>query len=67
MNKFLDIASRIDHLSQTADWIARETVHTDNCLSQAATLVNVLSEDIRERMLCLLQEMESLIESRGYQ
>ena len=43
-----------------AEWIARETVHTDNALSQTGTLMSVLSEDIRERITNLVAELEQL-------
>lgn len=56
--KVLDISSRLDHLSNCADWIARETVHTDNTLSQTGTLMTVLVEDLRERINELVTELE---------
>lgn len=60
MDQIIEIASRLDHLSTCAEWIARETVHTDNALSQTGTLMSVLSEDIRERITNLVAELEQL-------
>lgn len=60
LGKILDIASRLDHLSNCADWVARETVHTDNGLSQTGTLMAVLIEDIREKMNQLVNDLEHL-------
>jgi hypothetical protein len=58
--QILDIASRIDHLGSCAEWIARETVHTDNAISQTGTLISVLAEDIREKITNLVSELEQL-------
>ena len=58
--QILDIASRIDHLGGCAEWIARETVHTDNAISQTGTLISVLAEDIREKITNLVSELEQL-------
>ena len=57
--KILEIASRLDHLGTCADWVARETVHSDNSLSQTGTLMAVLVEDVRERVNALVEELES--------
>jgi hypothetical protein len=58
----LEIASRLDHLATCAEWVARETVHTDNSISQTATLMSVLTEDIREKINCLVSELEQIQE-----
>lgn len=58
----LEIASRLDHLGTCAEWIARETVHTDNGVSQTGTLISVLTEDIREKINALVTELEQLSE-----
>ena len=54
----LEIASRLDHLGTCAEWIARETVHTDNSVSQTSTLISVLTEDIRDKINALVAELE---------
>lgn len=54
----LEIASRLDHLGTCAEWIARETVHTDNAVSQTGTLISVLTEEIRDRINHLIAELE---------
>lgn len=58
LSQILDIASRLDHLGSCAEWIARETVHTDNSVSQTGTLISVLAEDIREQITNLVSELE---------
>jgi len=60
MNKLLEIASRIDHLENAAEWIARESVHTDNGISQTSTLICVLADEIREKVYDLTRELENL-------
>ena len=54
----MDISSRIEQLEQSAEWIAKETVHTDNGVSQAGTLIAVLADDIREKLLKLVRDLE---------
>ena len=56
----LEIASRLDHLGTCAEWIARETVHTDNAISQTGTLISVLTEEIRDRINTLIAELEQI-------
>ncbi|MEY4700656.1 MAG: hypothetical protein RL326_843 [Pseudomonadota bacterium] len=58
LSQLLEIASRLDHLGGCAEWIARETVHTDNSVSQTGTLISVLAEDIREKITTLVSELE---------
>ena len=65
MNQILEIASRLDHLGTCAEWIARETVHTDNTVSQTGTLMSVLAEDIRDRITALITELEQLAQFDG--
>jgi hypothetical protein len=58
LDKLLDISSRLDHLEQSAEWIAKETVHTDNAISQTGTLICVLADELRERVYALVRELE---------
>ena len=58
MDKVMDISSRIEHLERAAEWIARETVHTDSGLSQTGTLICVLADELRERVYALVRELE---------
>ena len=58
MDRLLEISSRIEHLENAADWIARETVHQDNGLSQTGTLISVLAEDLREMIYSLVKNLE---------
>jgi hypothetical protein len=60
LGQILEIASRLDHLGTCAEWIARETVHTDNSVSQTGTLISVLAEDIREKINSLVTELEQI-------
>ncbi len=63
--QLLEIASRIDHLGSCAEWIARETCHTDNSVSQTGTLISVLAEDLREKITNLVSELEQMGEIGG--
>lgn len=58
LQRLMDIASRLEQLEGTADWIARETVHADSGISQGATLITVLSDNVRERIYALVKELE---------
>jgi len=58
VQKLADISSRIEHLENAAEWIARETIHSDNTISQTGTLICVLADELRERIFALAQELE---------
>lgn len=60
MDKLLDITSRLEHIESSAEWVARETVHSDNVVSQTGTLICVLAEDLRERIYNLVKELEEV-------
>jgi len=58
LDKLMDISSRLEHLESAAEWIARETVHTDNGISQTGTLICVLADELREKVYNLVRELE---------
>lgn len=62
LQRLLEISSRIEHLESAAQWVARETVHSDNTVSQTGTLISVLADDIRERIYALVKELEEFTE-----
>jgi hypothetical protein len=62
MESFLQISSRLEHLEQSGEWIARETVHSDNSVSQTGTLICVLAEEVRGRLCEIIDELERLSE-----
>jgi hypothetical protein len=62
MEQFLQISSRLDHLETSAEWVARETVHTDNALSQTGTLIGVLAQEVREKLCEIIAELERMAE-----
>jgi hypothetical protein len=59
VERLLEITSRLEHLEISADWITRETVHSDNAISQTSTLIGVLAEEIRERVCTLIRQLET--------
>ena len=58
VDKLMDIASRIEHLENSAEWITRESVHSDNAVSQTSTLISVLADEIREKVFSLVHDLE---------
>ena len=58
LDKLMEITSRIEHLETAAEWITRETVHTDNGVSQTGTLIAVLAEEVREKIYNLVRDLE---------
>ena len=60
MDKLLEISSRIEHLESAAEWIARETVHTDNTVSQTGTLICAIADDIQSRITDLVRRLEEI-------
>ncbi|MBP9838693.1 MAG: hypothetical protein KBC84_08260 [Proteobacteria bacterium] len=59
--KLQEISLRIDHLQQSGDWLARSLVHTDSPASQTGSLIAVLAEDVRDRVLELVSELEKQV------
>ncbi len=58
LSKLMAISSRIEHLENAANWIAREAVHSDNSISQTGTLISVLADELREKVYALVHELE---------
>lgn len=58
LDRLIHISNRIEHLENSAEWIARETVHSDNGISQTATLITVLASEIRDLMCELVRDLE---------
>jgi hypothetical protein len=58
LGKLEEISLRLDHLESAGDWLARSLVHSDPAASQTGSLVTVLVEDIRDKLLALVAEME---------
>ena len=58
VSELLQISSRIDHLENAAEWIAKETVHSDNAVSQTGTLISVLADELREKVYELVHQLE---------
>jgi hypothetical protein len=60
LDRLLQISSRLEHLENSAEWIARESVHDDNGISQTSTLICVLADEIREMIFALTHDLEQL-------
>lgn len=63
VDKIITINSRLEHLESAAEWISRETVHSDNTVSQTSTLIQVLVDDIREKVFAVIRDFEVRIDS----
>ena len=59
--KLHEICLRLDHIESAGSWLARSLVHTDSSAAQTGTLVSVLSDDIRERLIELVTELEKQV------
>lgn len=66
--KLQEISMRLDHMQAAGEWLARSLVHTDSAASHTGTLITVLTEDIRERLLELITELEkqAYVSSRDF-
>ena len=67
VDKIISINSRLEHLESAAEWISRETVHSDNSVSQTSTLIQVLVEDVREKIFSIIREFEGHIDALSEQ
>lgn len=63
VDAIISINSRLEHLESAAQWISRETVHSDNTVSQTSTLIQVLVEDVREKIFSIIRDFEGRISS----
>ena len=61
VTRLQEISLRLDHLESAGEWLARVLVHSDSGASHTGTLVTVLAEELRERILELVTELESEI------
>ena len=59
VERLCDIASRIDHLENCAEWISRETANADAGIGQTASLIGALAEEIRDKICNMVKELES--------
>jgi hypothetical protein len=65
-DKLHEICSRLDHIEHSSEWIARSMVHVDSGASQTGSLINVLADEIRERVLDLITDLEKeIIDTHG--
>ena len=65
VDKLHDISLRLEQIESAGEWIARTLVHTDSGACQAGTLVSVLAEDVRQRLLDLVTELEKAVVIAG--
>ncbi len=63
LDKLLEISSRIEHMENAAEWIAKETANTDGAVSQTGSLICVLADDLRERICALVHEFEEIMDT----
>ena len=61
VTKLQEISLRLDHMEASGEWLARSLVHQDTAASQTGTLISVLADDIRQRLLDLVTELEKQI------
>ena len=62
VDQLVDISNRLEQIEQTSEWISREMVHSDAAISQASALINVLADDIREKVCLLVKKLEETID-----
>ena len=60
VDRLIEISSRIEHLENAAEWIAKESVHSDQAISQTATMIYAVAEDIQTRVTELVRKLEEL-------
>lgn len=61
LDRLQEISMRLDHMQAAGDWLARSMVHLDSAASHTGTLITVLVEDVRSRLLELITELEKEI------
>ncbi|MCX7952869.1 MAG: hypothetical protein N2654_04500 [Deltaproteobacteria bacterium] len=61
VRELIEIESRLEHLESLALWIAKETANSDLTISQTGTLISIVCEDVRERVIDLVRSLEEKI------
>ena len=56
--KLQEISHRLDHLESAGEWIARTQIHEDSVASQTGSLIMTIAEDLRDRILEIVTELE---------
>lgn len=61
LDRLMEIANRLEHIESAADWISKDTIHSNNAASQSATLISALTDDVREKLYSLVHDLEQNI------
>jgi len=59
--KLQEICLRLDHIESAGEWLSRALVHQDGAASHTGSLITVLADDIRDRLMELIAELEGQI------
>lgn len=66
LDRLLEIASRLDHIDNGAEWIAKEAANTDSGVSHTGTMICAVVDDVREKIYALVQDLEDIAEIDCY-
>lgn len=59
VNKLHELSLRIDQIQSAGEWLARALVHTDASASQTGSLISVLADDVRSKLIELVSQLET--------
>ena len=59
VNKLHELSLRIDQIQSAGEWLARALVHTDASASQTGSLISVLADDVRGKLIELVSQLET--------
>ena len=63
MRRLQELSLRLDQIESSAEWVSQVMEGKDTPLANTGTLISSLAEDIRNRMLELVTELEKQIKS----
>ena len=59
--KLQEISHRLDHLEASAEWIVRGTELIDPTTAHTAALISLLADDLRDRIVDLVTDLEKQV------
>ncbi|HMO02913.1 MAG TPA: hypothetical protein PKD37_07700 [Oligoflexia bacterium] len=57
INSLNEIIARLEYLGGSAEWIAKESVHLDGAISQTATLICAVADQIKQKVSQLVSDL----------
>lgn len=61
VSKLQELSLRLDKLEATGEWLEQTLAETDAAAAKSGALISALADDVRQRLLDLVTELETQI------